>query len=63
MRLTVNKNWCKLCGICESVCRSNAIRITHDRIEFDEEQCVLCRACIYQCPDMAISIERVAEKD
>ena len=61
MRLIVNKKWCKVCGICESVCQSNAIRIISGQVEIDPERCISCSVCINQCPDLAINMVDSAE--
>ena len=60
MKLVIDKNWCKVCGICESFCPTNSIHMNSERIEFDMESCVLCLICRDQCPDMAIRTEVVA---
>jgi Fe-S-cluster-containing hydrogenase component 2 len=39
------------------VCPVDAITISEDRIEFDENLCIYCHACVKNCPQKAITID------
>lgn len=43
---------CTLCGTCESVCPTGAVR-TGDGIETDPAACIRCAACVKRCPTQA----------
>jgi MinD superfamily P-loop ATPase len=52
----IDKERCKLCGICEGACRFGAIR----EYEVDHTACEGCGVCAYVCPEKAVSLkERV----
>ena len=48
------KGKCVLCGGCVAVCVSNAITLTEDDLEIDEERCTSCKTCIIFCPMSAM---------
>jgi MinD superfamily P-loop ATPase len=48
---------CQGCGICEQVCRFDAIQCSHEGYLVDPIACDGCAACIYQCPEEAIRME------
>ena len=41
---------CINCGLCEEVCRMDAIKVEDDTVIFDREKCDLCGDCIASCP-------------
>ena len=55
----INRNWCKVCGICVSLCPKKVLELD----EFDKvvaahpEQCITCKLCEKICPDLAITVE------
>jgi formate hydrogenlyase subunit 6/NADH:ubiquinone oxidoreductase subunit I len=50
---------CTGCGVCESVCLSERIRINDSRPEWiDSVDCVYCFACLHYCPVQAIQIKK-----
>lgn len=53
---------CTLCGVCEKVCPTEALRIVKDgdsmRLEFSHQQCIGCGACEKSCPEKAIKVSR-----
>ena len=55
--ISVDKEKCTGCGICERICFFGAVKII-DKIAVIGEECTLCGACIEQCNVGAISIER-----
>jgi MinD superfamily P-loop ATPase len=48
---------CGGCGICEEVCRFDAIQVENDIYRVDPIACDGCAACVYQCPESAISMQ------
>ena len=50
---------CQGCGICEQVCRFDAIFLTQagNGYMIDSIACDGCAACVYQCPEKAIHME------
>ncbi|CAK7016619.1 ferredoxin [Tissierella sp. P1] len=53
--LTVDKNWCKGCGICVAFCPKNVLEIKDGKVNIkDLESCIQCGQCELRCPDFAI---------
>ncbi len=58
---------CIGCGICKSVCPSNAISFSKDENEavtsycFDLKKCIFCGNCMYYCPYGAIKMTKSYE--
>lgn len=48
---------CQGCGICEQVCRFDAIQFTSDGYLVDPIACDGCAACVYECPEDAIRMQ------
>jgi len=48
---------CQGCGICEQVCRFEAIQSTASGYQVDPVRCDGCAACVYQCPEAAICMQ------
>jgi MinD superfamily P-loop ATPase len=48
---------CQNCGICEQVCRFDAVKSTPEGFFIDSIACDGCAACVYQCPEEAIRME------
>jgi len=55
--LTIDKEKCTGCRICEKICPFGAITVI-DNVAQVQDNCTLCGACVSQCPSGAISIER-----
>lgn len=58
-RITINKNWCKTCGICIALCPKNVFDVGGDEypVPKRQEDCVGCRLCELRCPDFAVKVE------
>jgi MinD superfamily P-loop ATPase len=48
---------CQGCGICEQVCRFDAILAENGEYSVDPIACDGCAACVYQCPEGAIHMQ------
>lgn len=57
--ITVNKKWCKKCGICAAFCPKKVFDVDEDGspIPARPEDCVGCRLCEMRCPDFALKVE------
>lgn len=53
----IDPDRCEGCGICEQVCRFDAIQSTTAGYTVDPIACEGCAACVYQCPEEAIYME------
>jgi MinD superfamily P-loop ATPase len=53
----IDQQLCNGCGICEQVCRFDAIQSTTEGYWVDPIACDGCAACIYQCPEEAIHMQ------
>jgi coenzyme F420 hydrogenase subunit beta len=51
---------CCQCGWCSSVCPVDAIKVTGDTLEVDDETCMKCGVCFSVCP-RSFSIEQAAQ--
>lgn len=68
MKVTINEEYCKGCGLCVSVCpagvleldlhRTNSVGYTPSSV-VRIENCIGCTSCARMCPDVAIRIERL----
>lgn len=59
----IDQEACTGCGICEDVCRFDAILENDGRYLVDTIACDGCAACVYQCPEDAITMqEEIAGK-
>jgi len=53
--LTVDKKWCKGCGICVEFCPKNVLELKDGKINIkDLDSCIQCGQCELRCPDFAI---------
>lgn len=55
----INQVLCSECGLCEGVCRFEAVRINvhhNGRYSIDPIACEGCAACVFQCPSEAIAM-------
>lgn len=53
-RISIDKDTCKGCGLCEAVCKAGCIDLTRARI--DTSRCVACCNCLSVCPEQAVTI-------
>jgi 2-oxoglutarate ferredoxin oxidoreductase subunit delta len=53
--VTVEKEWCKGCGICVAFCPKSVLAIENGKVEIvNIEACIQCGQCELRCPDYAI---------
>ncbi|WFO75442.1 4Fe-4S binding protein [Desulfurococcaceae archaeon MEX13E-LK6-19] len=69
-RIVVDKNLCKGCGICVTICPHGAIVLSRNLSERGyrypvptEKKCMGCRLCEVFCPDFAITITEEGEEN
>jgi MinD superfamily P-loop ATPase len=53
----IDPDRCQNCGLCEQVCRFDAVQPTVDSYFVDPIACDGCAACVYQCPEEAVHME------
>ena len=58
VKLIINSEWCKGCGICVAFCPKRVLELNHK----DKSQavrvrdCIACMMCELRCPDLAIEV-------
>ncbi len=53
--VTVNKEWCKGCGICLAFCPKDVLDLVDEKINIkNPKACIKCGQCELRCPDYAI---------
>lgn len=61
--ISINRKWCKKCGLCEHYCPKKVYEL--DNFGAPEitrlEDCIGCNMCEYRCPDFAIEITKKDE--
>lgn len=53
----IDPDKCEGCGLCEQVCRFDAIALQKGNYQVDPIACDGCAACVHRCPTHAISME------
>lgn len=51
------KDPCIGCGVCESSCPVQAIKVNGGKAEVDQTKCTGCGACVSACPMSCIKVE------
>ena len=67
--ISVDRHYCKGCGLCVAVCPVKALQLGAERNHMgyhtplaDNDLCKLCKACELICPDVAIWLEQNREE-
>ncbi len=67
IKVTVNEDRCKGCGLCTIPCPKKIMRNSPTRLNkkgfppaecIDQDACISCAMCATICPDVAITIEK-----
>ena len=63
--VTLFETWCKGCGICIEFCPQDAFEADEQGrpIIAHGERCTACHWCDTHCPDMAITVRRLAPEE
>ncbi|MFH1242229.1 MAG: 4Fe-4S binding protein [Pseudomonadota bacterium] len=58
-KVTINKEWCKGCGICVAFCAKEALELDckEKACWTYPDKCISCGLCELRCPDLAIELE------
>jgi 2-oxoglutarate ferredoxin oxidoreductase subunit delta len=60
----VNEDWCKGCRICVEFCPKQVFEMESLKaVVRDESACILCYQCEMLCPDFAIEVNEVEDKN
>lgn len=66
-KLTIDKELCKGCGLCASVCPKNILAVSQSESngkgyfvveELNPSECIGCAFCATMCPDCVIKVEK-----
>ncbi|ADE36004.1 4Fe-4S binding protein [Methanohalophilus mahii] len=49
------ENNCVACGLCEKICKADAISIDNGQLDIDSNSCIFCGECISSCKKSAIN--------
>lgn len=67
VKLTINEELCKGCGLCVRACPKQVLEICKTKLNAkgyhpaalaDAEACIACASCARTCPDVVIRIEK-----
>ena len=57
IKITVNENWCKGCGICVDLCPQDVLAMEKGvAVVYNLDACTACQLCELRCPDFAITV-------
>lgn len=64
MSVNIDPKLCKSCEICVEICPNDVLKLSSERNEkgynvcqvINTEDCIKCRQCEINCPDLAISV-------
>jgi MinD superfamily P-loop ATPase len=53
----LDQSLCSVCGVCQDVCRFDAVSFSEGIYSIDPVACDGCAACLYACPEKAITMQ------
>jgi 2-oxoglutarate ferredoxin oxidoreductase subunit delta len=55
---TINREWCKGCGICVHFCPKQVLELDESdkAVAAHIENCIACKLCELRCPDLAVEV-------
>ena len=64
MKITIDKKWCKGCGLCIDACQKDVLAIGETRSDrgylmpeaVNPDACIHCLMCERICPDLCIAV-------
>ena len=70
VKVVVNKERCKGCGLCVEVCPKGVLKMSNSFNKMgyhfvevvDESKCMGCKNCVTICPDVVIELYKIEEK-
>jgi 2-oxoglutarate ferredoxin oxidoreductase subunit delta len=64
-RINIYRDWCKSCGICAAFCPRQCLSLDAEGNPMVDhaERCTGCRWCELHCPDFAICVREVVDKE
>jgi 2-oxoglutarate ferredoxin oxidoreductase subunit delta len=65
LKLMINRDWCKGCGICVRYCPTQVLELdSRDKcMAVRPEDCICCKMCELRCPDLAIEVITEQEEE
>jgi len=65
VKISVRKGWCKACGICIEFCPKDVLTPDHHGkpVPTNIDACIKCGLCELRCPDFAITVVGLEDKD
>lgn len=54
---------CSGCGVCETRCQMEAVRMDGDTAALDTDRCIGCGLCVTTCPSGALTLQRKPESE
>lgn len=65
VKISIRKEWCKACGICIEFCPKDVLAPDNEGKPNPQniDVCTKCGLCELRCPDFAITVEEVEDKD
>jgi 2-oxoglutarate ferredoxin oxidoreductase subunit delta len=64
MEISIERKWCKNCGICVEFCPKNVFIVgkLNEPIISASEDCTNCHLCELRCPEFAITVIEMEAK-
>jgi uncharacterized protein (DUF362 family)/Pyruvate/2-oxoacid:ferredoxin oxidoreductase delta subunit len=55
---SVRKAQCQKCGLCVQACPAQALTLTEEGLQFNEDLCIECYCCLEHCPHEGLRVPR-----